>query len=85
MKWVLQEWWFSWEEFGWEAEGEVAFLEAIGVEATQGGDFPELFWKWAVGFGVFMDGAGCGCGGIDGFLVCTQAGAVAELGDEFGW
>ena len=49
-------WWFSWEEFGWEAEGEVTFFEAVGVVAAQGGEGPEDFGERAELFG-FVDGA----------------------------
>ena len=76
---------FSWEEFGWEAEGEVAFLEAVGVVAAQGGEGPEDLGEGAEGVWVFVDGAWGVWGNVGGVPICSLAGAVAEGGDEFGW
>jgi len=65
---------FSCDEFVWEAEGEIAGAEGVGVAGRGGCDFPEDFREWAEVFG-FVNGAGA----------LLAAGAVAELGDVFRW
>ena len=57
-----------------EAEGEVAGVQAFGVKRVEGANFPEGFGEETKFFG-FVNGAGA----------LVAAGAVAEVGDVFGW